>query len=336
MNPRREERSRPMKPRYILGFVILAGAALGLATIASTGQSKASTEQSVSSWSSLLTAEELYDQLLDHHLLVIDVRPQDQYAEGHIPGAINIPGVEWRTPGARPGEGDSQYIFRDSNDQMDIARYEELLSSYGVRNDHRIVIYGHHGGTANGSIPAMLLDMLGHDDVAFLDGIGVNEWQGYGLSLSTDATTLPRSRYRVESARTERMWNLDDVLKNLDNDEVVFHDTRSIDEFEGTSLRNNAYGGRIPGAQLLDYAAFFKDESHCTVDPQTAKAKLLEAGITPDKKVVLYCQTSTRVSLPYLIMKDLGYENIIVYDASWHEYGNRDDVPIENKVPRRQ
>lgn len=286
-------------------------------------------------WSSLITPAQVYDQLLDPRLLIIDVRPADQYAQGHIPGAISIPGDDWRTPSVKPGEGDSQYIFRTADNEVDIARYEDLLSRHGVRNDHRIVIYGNHGGKATGSIPAMILDILGHDDVAFLDGVGVQQWLDYGLSLSRDTETLPHSRYTATDARPARVWNLDDVLANLDNADVVFHDTRSIDEYEGRNLRSNAYGGRIPGARLLDYASFFNGDRKCCVDPERAKQLLEQAGITPDKTVVLYCQTSTRVSLPYLVMKDLGYPNVVVYDASWHEYGNRDDVPIEHKTARR-
>ncbi|PSQ77942.1 MAG: hypothetical protein BRD37_03855 [Bacteroidetes bacterium QH_8_67_23] len=43
---------------------------------------------------------------------------------------------------------------------------------------------------------------------------------------------------------------------------------------------------------------------------------------------MLHCQTATRVSENYLVMKDLGYENVAVYDASWHDWGNREDTPI--------
>lgn len=35
--------------------------------------------------------EEVKDQLDDEDLQVVDTRPAEQYAQGHIPGAINIP-----------------------------------------------------------------------------------------------------------------------------------------------------------------------------------------------------------------------------------------------------
>jgi rhodanese-related sulfurtransferase len=41
-----------------------------------------------------LTAGELADQLRDREMLVIDLRPREEYEAAHIPGAVSIPGPE--------------------------------------------------------------------------------------------------------------------------------------------------------------------------------------------------------------------------------------------------
>jgi ArsR family transcriptional regulator len=38
-----------------------------------------------------VTREELMDQIRDASVTVLDVRPPDEFARGHLPGAINIP-----------------------------------------------------------------------------------------------------------------------------------------------------------------------------------------------------------------------------------------------------
>ncbi len=282
----------------------------------------------ITRWQSLLTPADLAARLDDPHLLIIDARSPDDYAKGHLPGAINLPGIDWRTPEVKPGQGPSQYLFRDpaNPDRIDLARYEALLSTAGVRNDHRVVVYGNHAGKTDGSVPAMILRLLGHRDVAFLDGIGVEQWTASGYALSTQPRTLAPSTY--SAVDTGAVWSLAQVLERLDDPSVVFHDTRSAAEFSGKNPRDNARGGHIPGAALLNYEDLLDPNTRTALPPQAVARKLAARGITPDKTVVLYCQTATRVSLPYLLLGDLGYHNIAVYDASWFEYGNRDDTPV--------
>ena len=283
-----------------------------------------------SSWDSLITADRLAERLaVEPGLVLIDARSPKQYAEGHLPGAINLPGESMRTPNAKPGQGDSQYVFRTPDGGPDVALYERLLGNAGLTRDAAVVVYGDHAGKADGSVPAMLLDWLGQRDVAFLDGVGVDQWTATGRTLSTEPTTLPPATYRADAA-PDFVWNLPEVLDHLGDGSVVFYDTRTPDEFAGTEAgrRGNAHGGHIPGAVELDYASFLADNK-TTLSKEELKSTLEANGVTPDKTVVLYCQTATRVSLPYLVLKDLGYPKVAVYDASWHEYGNRDDTPKE-------
>ena len=43
-----------------------------------------------SGWNSLITAQALHARLGNPRLRIIDVRSADEYAAGHIPGAINV------------------------------------------------------------------------------------------------------------------------------------------------------------------------------------------------------------------------------------------------------
>jgi thiosulfate/3-mercaptopyruvate sulfurtransferase len=283
--------------------------------------------QAPAAWSSFVTAQQVKAASDGPNVVVIDARKPADYAKGHIPGAINLPGDSVRTPLTKARAGDSQYIFRDANGAPDIAKYEKLFSEAGLTRDKHVIVYGAHAGKADGSVLAMILDWLGQEKVQFLDGVGVDQWTNAGFSLTTEPATLAPAQYAAKP-RDNFVWNLDDVLKNLENADVVFYDTRNPKEFSGEDKRDNARGGHIPGAVCIDYAAFLKKEDSTTLSPAEIHAKLLANGVTPDKTVVLYCQTATRVSLPHLALKDLGYKNIAVYDASWHEYGNRNDTPV--------
>ena len=66
--------------------------------------------------------------------------------------------------------------------------------------------------------------------------------------------------------------------------------------------------------------------------PKLAK-KLLQAGVTPDREVITYCQGGYRAAHSYLALRLLGYPRVRSYVGSWKEWGDRDDLPVE--VPSR-
>jgi thiosulfate/3-mercaptopyruvate sulfurtransferase len=300
--------------------MLIAGAALGSGTLAAQQPGPAK-------WSTLITAKSLHEKLDHQNLLIIDARSPAEYSVGHIPGAINLAGADWRTPAAAPGQI-GQKIFREADGSLDVKRYEEFLGKAGVKPEHEIVVYGNHAGKADGSIPAAILLKLGHQKVSFLDGIGLDEWQAAGYPVSTEAVILPESKY-VAHADAAKLWSAEDVIKNLENPDVVIIDSRTPAEFAGEDLRGNKRGGHIPGAILLNSEDFLDNKTHKTIDAEEARQRI-EAEIPKDKTVVIYCQSGTRCSHKELILKDLGYKNVVLYDSSWQEWGNRPDTPIEN------
>jgi thiosulfate/3-mercaptopyruvate sulfurtransferase len=269
---------------------------------------------------------------LGDDLIIVDARDREAYDAGHIAGAISLPGGDLRTPSAKPGKGDSQYIFLTPEGEADVQRYEAILGEAGITREHTVVVYGNHGGKRDGSIPAMILDWLGQERVYFLDGKGYDRWLAAGHAPQTEAVKLKPARYEADPDDAF-LWSLADVQQHLkDNrDGVVFYDTRSLAEYTGEDSRRNRRGGHIPDAVHADYADLLAEDkqvkSRSEIEAIFAKQGLPEAKAA-GKPIVMYCQTSTRVSLPYLILKDLGYDNIAVYDASWHEYGNLDETEI--------
>ena len=274
-------------------------------------------------------------------LVLLDARDPEEYAAGHLPGAINLPGRDLRTPPVGAREGDSQYVFRTPGSQdtpegsVDVPRYEKLLGEAGLARDDVVVVYGNHAGQRDGSVAAMILDWLGQKRVYFLDGVAYNEWVDAGRPTETAAVTRPPAEY-VAAPSEQFVWNLEDVKAHLGKGDVVFYDTRSLDEYTGADIRDNTRGGHIPGAVWADYAELLDKDRK--VRPRAEVEAILEkqglpAAKAAGKPIVMYCQTSTRVSLPYLVLHDLGYDKVAIYDASWHEYGNRDDTEIATDEP---
>ena len=242
-----------------------------LTACASTHRTTASADR----FRTFITPADL-DRLMREHtlgddLILIDARSAEAYAKGHLPGAINLPPDALRTAKAKPGEGRSQYLFRDGDPDLgplDAGRYARVFGDAGVEATDTVVVYGNHAGKGDGSVPVMILDMLGHRGALhFIDGIGVDRYTEAGGTLTTEPTALPASTYAA-TPREGVVWDRTDVRDHLGDPTVVFYDTRSADEFTGRERRNNPRGGHLPGAVHLDYAALL-DSRKNVVSPAT-------------------------------------------------------------------
>jgi thiosulfate/3-mercaptopyruvate sulfurtransferase len=68
--------------------------------------------------------------------------------------------------------------------------------------------------------------------------------------------------------------------------------------------------------------------------PASELKKMYEdAGVTPDREVITYCQGGYRAAHSYLALRLLGYPRVRMYIGSWKEWGDRADLPIE--LPKR-
>jgi thiosulfate/3-mercaptopyruvate sulfurtransferase len=87
-------------------------------------------------------------------------------------------------------------------------------------------------------------------------------------------------------------------------------------------------GGAIPGAKHIEWTKNLDERG--AFKPATELQRMYEqAGITPDREVITYCQGGYRGAHAYLALRLLGYPRVRSYIGSWKEWGDREDLPIE-------
>lgn len=265
----------------------------------------------------IISPEAFSESPIHHDILLVAVMQQSVFDVHHIPGSVLVEPAELMS-GSKPAVGKLP-----STEKLDA-----LFSRIGLSSDKHVIVYDDEGGGWAGRL-IWTLDIIGHENYSYLDG-GINAWLKMGLPLvSTNRDEpMPAGKNFSASIRQELLVSKEDVLGSIDDTQSIIWDARAPEEFNGTkvtALRN----GHIPGAVNLNWLDLQDRENDLRLKPlPEIEQRLIELGISKDKKVITHCQTHHRSGLTYIVGKALGYD-IKAYDGSWSEWGNDPAVPIE-------
>ena len=241
--------------------------------------------------------------------LVVDARPFGDYAQGHVPGAVNIDLMQFHWIDT------SKEGIRQFNKQTKI-----LLSNIGVSKEKSVVFYDDVSGPS-AARGVWLLLYFSHHKVAMLDG-GLEGWKAKGFRMETKTNPFVHADFKG-APDAKILAGYETIKTAAKKKKTVVLDTRSKAEYDGSAVRA-ARAGHIPDAVNIDW----NDNVKGPAFKEAKELKKMYAKIPKDAEVITYCQGGYRAANSFVVLKMLGYRKVKMYLGSWGEWGNRLDLPV--------
>jgi len=267
-------------------------------------------------------------QAIARGAIIWDVRDEKSFLEGHIPGAINI--------------GEVGSVLRDPNkeDYISTEKIQKMFNDAGLNINRDIVVYGVRGNPYAYFGLYTIQYFGGKQAQIYHDGF--DGWKSAGLPIQKERqTSAPVSVTLVP--QTQLVVSNEEMIKLAQSKSVQILDVRTPDEYSGKDIRA-IRGGHIPNSVNIpfednwqDPATAIKlskkqltDNSGMSLKNE-ADLKKLYANLDPDKETVVYCQSGVRAAETAIVLKNLGFKKVKVYDSSWLGWGNNLKAPVADE-----
>src|SRR5687767_5074932 len=255
--------------------------------------------------------------------LANDAWGREQYAAGHIPGAVyaslndDLSGPRSGTNGRHPMPSD--------------AALTATLERLGIGNGTQVVAYDQDAGSYASRL-WWLLRYAGHRSAAVLDG-GFAKWVAEGRAVRPGLETPARTTFQPSFDRG-LVLTVDEVARRREDARTLLVDARAAERFEGRSETIDKRAGHIPGARNR----FFRDNlapDGTMLPPEALRAAFIGVldGRAP-RDAVMYCGSGVTACHNLLAMEHAGLPGSPLYTGSWSEWSSDPARPIETGPAR--
>ena len=267
--------------------------------------------------SAFISAETLDEIRQKEGVIIVDVGSKEDFAKGHIPGAVHTEIGNWRK------SVEKHKLMRPSE------QIETAMKELGISNNSYVVIYGHNKEkeSLKSSYIALVMITHGLKEVSILDG-AYEEWvDDEDREISNKLPIRLMGSFKA-TKNPNVIVDMAYVKKRINK--VPMLEARPAVFYYGT-LRSQGVKriGHIPKAM----SSFWKDkfEIDGTLKSEEILKEIFIDGfkLNPKKEVVLYCTGGLEASMNWFILSQhLKFAKAKIYDASLREWANRDDTPL--------
>ena len=203
------------------------------------------------------------------------------------------------------------------------ARLAELLGKAGLDTNSTVALYDSYDGQS-ASMLAWLLEYLVHPSVMILSNY-LEGWVKHGGQILYRPVPDEPKSFDQNLGHRGRAF-ISEVLQRGDSKLL---DLRSEEEFQG-KISTESRSGHIPGAVSLPWTRLTGNEFEFFRPQQELREVVTATGVNPSDRLITYCSNGPRAALGYIALRQLGFENVQVYDGSFHEWARTPNLPLEH------
>ncbi|MFI6263907.1 sulfurtransferase [Micromonospora sp. NPDC051006] len=244
--------------------------------------------------------------LLDVRWRLVGPPGRDDYAVGHLPGAIF---VDLDTALCGPPGAAGRHPLPDP------AALQATLRAAGVRAGHPVVVYD--GGDGMAAARAWwTLRWVGHRQVRLLHG-GYPAWVAAGLPGTVevpqpepgDVTVRPGALPVLDAAAAARLAAGDGLLL----------DVRAAPRYRGEAEPIDPVAGHVPGAANLPAPEYVGPGGRFPA-AEALRARFAAAGVADERPVAAYCGSGVTAAQAVLALHLAGRPDAALYVGSWSNW----------------
>ena len=225
----------------------------------------------------MIDSKTLRQKIEENSIRLVDVRREQEYQQGHITNAINLPLAK--------------LLADDSAEAI-----QKIAQDLGISDETSVVIYDDTFGALSSRV-VWALQYIGHKDAKLLD-VTFSQWKSLGYEISTEVPEIESVTHSI-NINPDIMATADYLEKAKENKNVVIIDNRE---------RLNYLEQHIPGAINIPYRTLASDDKILRTK-EGMKNLLKNRGITEDSEIITYCgSVGTLSGLAYYAMKSVGYQ----------------------------
>lgn len=248
--------------------------------------------------------------------VVLDARSQDDYEQGHVPGAIWIDESAWKSAF---GSGD------------DVAGWSKRIGSAGISPKSNVVVYDDNSSKDAARI-WWILRYWGVENGHLLNG-GWTGWRAIDGEVQKETLEAPLVVSFKAKPNKMRLATTSSVLDSLAAKSLQIIDARSELEYCGVEKLSNKRGGAIPGAKHLEWSDLIEKDTQRFKSADELRKLFVKENIDLQQPTATHCQSGGRASVMAFGLELMGATNVSNYYAGWSDWGNAGDTPIVERKP---
>jgi thiosulfate/3-mercaptopyruvate sulfurtransferase len=273
----------------------------------------------------LVSTQWLADHMKDPDLRIIDASyylpdmgrdAKAEYDAAHIPGARFF---------------DIDDISDSVSDLPHMApppeKFMSRMRAMGVGDGHQVVVYDGNGLFSAARV-WWLFRLMGKTDIAVLDG-GIRKWQAEGREIE-DMPPIVRDRHMTAQRQAHLVKDVTQVAAAAKLGDWQIVDARSAGRFRGEEAepREGLRSGRIPGSKNVHYATLLNEDGTMKRGGEL-RAAFEAGGVDLNKRIITTCGSGVTAAILSLGLELLGHKDWALYDGSWSEWGQFDQLKVE-------